>query len=183
MVAELFKDSAYDTVSSGVDFDAGLIAVGFGSVADCVGVDGSVFKFYAVGDALHVVFRDVFVGPNVVDFLLHVFGVSELGGEVAIVGKQKYAGGVAVESAYGVDAFFASVFDEIHYSETSVGVVGCGDAVFRLVEEDVALAFECYNLVIVFNGVVVRNLCSEFGDNFAVDFYESLQDVVVGFAA
>ena len=95
-VAEAFEDSAYDAVAAGVYLYAGLVAVGFGSVADGVGVDGSVFKLDAVGYALHVVFGDVLVAPYVVDFLLHVFRVGEFRGEVAVVGEQQHSCGVAV---------------------------------------------------------------------------------------
>lgn len=183
VVAERFEDSAHDAVSSRMDFDADLVAVVLGGVRNCVGMDFAVFEFDAVGDALHIVFGYVFIGPYVIDFFLDVFGVSEFGGEVAVVGEQKDAGGVAVETAYGIDAFVAGSFHEVHNSEAAVGVVGSGDAVLWFVEKDVAFAFECHNFVIVFYNVAVRNFSSEFGYNLTVYFYEALLDEFIGFAA
>jgi len=152
-------------------------------VADCIGVYGAVFKLNAVGYALHIVFGDVAVAPYVIYFLLHEFGVCELGGKVAVVGEQEYACGVAVEASYGVDAFRACAFHEVHDGEASVGVIACGHAVFGLVEQNVALALEGNNLVVVLNHIVVGDFCAEFGYYLTVDLYEALLDKFVGFAA
>ncbi len=166
-----------------MNFDAGLVAVGFGCVADSVGVDGTVFKFDAVGDTLHIFFGDVAVAPHVIDFLLHVFGVSELRGEVAVVCEQEHAGGVAVETSDGIYAFVASAFDKVHHGETSVGVVACCYAVFGFVEQNVAFAFEGNNLAIVLNYIAVGYFRTEFGNDLAVYFHKTLLDEFVGFAA
>lgn len=65
----------------------------------------------------------------------------------------------------------------------AVGVIAGSHAIFRLVKKDVALAFQCNNLLIIFNDIVVRYLCSEFGDNLAVDLDKSLLDKLVSLAA
>ncbi len=118
-------------------------------------MDRSVFKLNAVSNTLHILFGYIFVSPDMVDLFLDIFGVGQLGSEIAVVGKQKHTGCVAVETAYGVDAFVAGSLDEIHHSQTSVGIIAGGHAVFRLVEQDVALAFQCHYLFIIFNHIAV----------------------------
>ena len=183
MVAEALEDAAHYAVTSRVDFDTGLIAVSLGGIADCVGMDGAVFKLDTVGDALHVVLRDVFVGPYMVDFLLDIFGMGQLGGKVAVVGEQEDAGGVAVETPYGIYPLLTGVLHDVEHCQTSVGVIAGGDAVLGFVEKDVALAFQCDHLVIILDGVVMGNLGAEFGNDLPVDLYEALLDKFVGFAA
>ena len=109
--------------------------------------------------------------------------MGELGGEVAVVGEQEHAGGVAVEASYGIDAFGAGTLDEVHDGGAVLGVFRGGDAVFGFVEEDVALRFQCDYLFIVFNDVRVRNLGAEFGDDLAVYLDKALLDELVGLAA
>ncbi len=156
MVAERLEDAAHDAVAARVDLDAGLVAVGLGGIADGVGVDGAVLELDAVGDALHVILADIAVAPHVIDFFLHEFGVCELRGEVAVVGEQEHTGGVAVKATYGVDALVAGALHEVQHCEAAVGVIAGGDAVFGLVEQDVALALGCHDLLVVFHHVAVR---------------------------
>ena len=118
-----------------------------------------------------------------VDFLLHIFGMGELRCKFAVVGEQEHTGGVAVETTHRVDSLGAGVFNEVHNGHAAIGVVACCNAVFRLVEEDVALAFECYHLVLIFNSVFGCDFGSEFGNRSAVHLHKSLCDEFVGFAA
>ncbi len=182
MVAERFEYAADNAVAAGVDFDAGLVAVGFRGIRYCVGMYFAVFKLDAVGDALHIFFGYVAVGPDVIYFFLGVLRMGEFRGQVAIVGEQQHAGGVAVEASYGIYSLVACSFHEIHHGHAAVGVVGSGDAIFGLVEQNVCLAFERYYLFIVFHNVGMRYLCAEFGHNFAVDLNKALLDEFVGFA-
>ncbi len=138
-----------------MNLDTGLIAVSLGGIRDCISVDRTILKLDAVGDTLHVLLGDILVGPYVIDFFLHEFRVGELRCEISVVCEKKYACSVAVKTSYGIDAFFASTLHEIHDSETAVGIVACGHTVLRLVEKDVALAFESHNLVVVFDDIVV----------------------------
>ncbi len=146
-------------------------------------MDGAVFKLYAVGDTLHIILADVAVAPYVIDFFLHEFRMCELRGKVAVVGEKKHAGGVAVEAAYRVDTLGACTLDEIHHRHAAVGVVARCHAVFRFVEQDIALAFGCNHLLIVFYYIVVRDLCAELCHYLAVDLYQTLLDIFIGLAA
>ena len=183
MVTEALEDTAHDAIAAGVNLDTGLIAVGFGSIADGVGVDRAVLKLYAVGNTLHIVFRYIAVAPHVVNLFLHELGVGELRGKVAVVGKQKHAGSVAVKTSHGIYALVACAFDEIHHSKTSVGVVAGGNAVFGLVEQDIALALKCHNLFIILHNVAVGNLGAKLGHYLAVDLHQALLNELIGLAA
>lgn len=101
MVAKALEYAAHNAVASGMYFNTGLIAVGLGCIADCVGVDGSVVKLYAVSDTLHILFSYVLVGPHMIYLFLDIFGVGEFGGQVAVVGEQEHSGSVAVEASTG----------------------------------------------------------------------------------
>ena len=70
-----------------MDLYAGLLLVGVGDVAYLIGMDLTVVKLYAVGNALHILFGNGLVGPYMVDFLLDVLGMGELRGQVAVVGE------------------------------------------------------------------------------------------------
>lgn len=183
MVAERLENTADDTVSSRVNLDAGLVAVGLSRVAYSIGVDRAVVELDTVGDALHIIFADVAVAPHVVNLFLDEFRMRQLGSEVAVVCEEEYARSVSVETPDGVYALVASALDDIHYSHAPVGIVACGDAVFGFVEQDVALAFGSYDLFIVLNDVVVRYLCAELSHNLSVDFDQTLLDEFVGFAS
>ena len=183
VIAEALKDAAHDAVAARVDFDTGLIAVGVGGIGDGVGVDGAVLKLDAVGDALHIFLGDVLVAPYVIDLLLDVLRVCELRGEVAVVGEQQHAGGVAVETSDGVDALGACTLDEVHDRGAVLRILARGDAVLGLVEQDVALALQCHHLVVVFDHIVVGDLGAELGDYLAVDLDQALLDKFVGLAA
>ncbi len=177
----MLEDTAHDAVASAVYLDAGLVAVNVVDVRDSVSMYFTILEFDAVGDALHVLFGDILVGPDVIYFLFDKFGMCEFAGEVAVVGEQEYAGGVTVETANGIDAFLASVLDEVEHGGTAVGVVGGGDAVFRLVEEYVAFTLRCYHFAVVFDNVGGGfYLYAEFFDSFAIDGDESLCDKFVG---
>ncbi len=183
MITERLEYTAHDTVAAGMYLYAGLVAVGLGGIADRIGVDGAVFQLYAVGDALHVLLGYILVRPYVIYLFLHIFRMGELGGEVAVVGEQKHTGGIAVKASHGIDALVARALHEVKHGSAPIGIVGSRDTVLRLVEQDVALALQSHDLLIVFHLVCVGDLCAEFGYYLAVDLYQTLLDEFVGLAA
>ena len=181
-VTEMLENAAYDAVATGMDLDAGLVAL-VAYIADCVGMDFSVVKLYAVGDTLHVVLADFAVGPYVIDLLLDVFGVCEFRSKVAVVGEKQHTGGVAVQTSHGIDAFGACVAHYVEDSGAAVRIVACRDAVLRFVEKNVALAFGSNNFVIIFHHVIASDLGSKFCHYVAVDLYFPCLYVFIGFPA
>ena len=180
-ITEVLEDTTHDTVATAVDLDACLVAL-VADVGDSICMDLSIFEFDAIGDALHILFGDVAVGPDMIYFLLHEFGVSELGGEVSIVGEQEHAGGVAVKTTHGIDSLFASILDNVEHGGASVGIVACGDTVFGLIEEDVAFAFGSYDLAVIFHDVATADLGAEFGHYFSIYLHQAAGDIFISFA-
>ena len=180
MIAEAFENTTDNAVAALVNLDASLIAVGFGGVAYGIGVDRTILKLDTVGDTLHIVLGYIAVAPYVVYFFLDKLRMRELGCKIAVVGEKEHAGGVAVETADRIDAFVASTFHQIHHSETSIGVVACGNAIFRLVEQDVAFTLHGHYLFIVFHYIAVGDFGAEFCHDLAVDFHQTLLDEFVG---
>ena len=181
-VAEVLEDTAHDAVLSAVNLDAYLTLVGVAGILDGVGMYFAVLKFDAVGNLLQVVCCHVLVEIDMVNLLLEELGVCELRGEVAVVGEEKHAGGVAVESAYGVDALRTYVLDEVHYGLALLWVIACGDAILRLVEQDINLLLKGYGLVVELYFVGAHYLCSEFCYSFAVHCHHSCLYEFIGFA-
>ena len=181
-VAEVLEDAAHDAVLSAVNLDAYLALVCVAGILDGVGMYFAVLKFDAVGNLLQVVCCHVLVEIDMVNLLLEELGVCELRGEVAVVGEEKHAGGVAVESAYGVDALRTYVLDEVHYGLALLWVVACGDAILRLVEQDINLLLKGYGLVVELYFVGAHYLCSEFCYSFAVHCHHSCLYEFIGFA-
>ena len=181
-VAEVLEDAAHDAVLSAVNLDAYLTLVGVAGILDGVGMYFAVLKFDAIGNLLQVVCCHVLVEIDMVNLLLEELGVCELRGEVAVVGEEKHAGGVAVESVYGVDALRTYVLDEVHYGLALLWVVACGDAILRFVEQDINLLLKGYGLVVELYFVGAHYLCSEFCYSFAVHCHHSCLYEFIGFA-
>ena len=179
MVTQRFKNAAHDAVAARVDFDTGLLAVGGGDVAHSIGVDGTVVEFYTVGNVLHVFLADGLIGPHLVDFLLDILRVSELGSQVTVVGEQQYTSGVAVQTSHRIDALFTGTFHEIHDGFAAVGVVTGGDTVFGLVKQDVALLFGGYDFTVIFNDILGRDFHAEFCYHDIVDHDKAFLDIFI----
>ncbi len=183
IVAEALEHTAYDAVASGVYDDADLCAVAAVDIADLVGVDGAVFEFNTLDELVEILFGDGFVEEYVVNLADLVLGVHELLGHVAIVGEEEDAGGVAVETPYGVDALLACVGYDVHDGSASFGVVGCGDAILGLIEEDVDLLFGFELFAVVLDVGIGRNGYAHLGHYLSVDLNLAGLDEFVGLTA
>ncbi len=115
--------------------------------------------------------------------LLDELGVCQLGGQVAVVGEQQHAGGVAVQASHGIDALGAGVAHQVKHGGTAVGIVARGDAVLGFVQKYVAFALGRNYLVVVFHHVVALDLGAEFGHDLTVHLDLACGDVFVGLAA
>ena len=104
-------------------------------------------------------------------------------GQVAVVGEQQYAGGVAVEAAYGIDAFGAGIAHDVHDVEAALGVVRGRYAIFGLVEQHIDFVLGQHHFVVVGDDIVAGDFRSQFGHHFAVDFDFALLYELIGFSA
>ena len=57
--------------------------------------------------------------------------------EFAVVGNEYHAGRIAVESPYGVYSLLASTVDKVEYGSAVFRVVGGGDDILRLIEQNI----------------------------------------------
>ena len=118
-----------------------------------------------------------------VDLLLDELRLSELAGEVTIVGEKEHASGVAVETAYWIDTLLACIAHEIHDSLTSLRVIACSHSVLWLVEEDIDLALEADRLIVEQDSVLASHLCTEFCHYLTIDLDITCLDVLISLTA
>ncbi len=182
-VAQMLEDAAHDAVLSAVNLYTHLTLVGVAGILDGISMHFAVLQFYAVGNLLEVVCGDVFVEEYVVNLLLEELGMCEFRGEVAVVGEQEHASGVAVESSHGIDSLWTDALDEVHNGLALLRVVACCDAVLRLVEQHIDLLLKVYGFAAELDVVGAEHLRAEFRNHFAVDGDCSVLYVFVGFAA
>lgn len=138
-VSETFEDTANDTVLAAVYLDAHLALVCCAGILDGVGMHLAVLKSYACGYLLHVVSSNLLVEEDVINLLLQEFRMSELAGQIAVVGEQEHSCGVSVKASYGIDTLRTCVLYEIHHSLALLRVVACCNTVLWLVEKHVYL--------------------------------------------
>ena len=185
IVAQVLEDAADDPVAAAMDFNTDLCLVFWFGIGEVVDGCGAVFKGDgAGGDLFEVGFCQGFVEGDVVDLSDLVAGVGELLGQVAVVGEEQDAGGVAVEAADGEDAFGCCGADEVKYGAAALGVVSGRDIVFRFVKKDIDEVIRDRDFFVVdLDGVGGMDFCSGFGDECAVDGDFTLADEFGGVAA
>ena len=144
----------------------------------------AVFQIESVAQSLHIFFGNGMVEHHFVDFLLTIFRVCHFRGQIAIVGQQQHAGGIAVEPSDGIDAFAAGVFHQVEHRHACLWVVHGGNTVFRFVQQDVNAFFAAHQLVVEQHLVGGRHyFCTQFGYHFAIHGYHAGGNVFIGFAA
>ena len=126
---------------------------------------------------------DVLVEVHVVHLLLEELRMRQLRREVAVVGQEQHAGGVAVESSHGVYALGACVLHEVHDGLALLRVIACGDVVLGLVEQHVHFLLESHGLVVELHLVRAHHLRAQLGHHIAVDRHHACLYALVGFAS
>ena len=181
-VAEGLEDATHDAVLTGVDLDADLLLVNGIGILDIVGMDFTILELNALCYLRQVVGSNGLVEVDVVDLLLEELRMSELGCQVTVVGQQKDARGVTVETPHRIDALRTSILDEIHDRLALLRVIGRGDVVLGLIEQDVDLLLLSNGLVVETDFVGTENLGTQFGDDIAIDGNDTSLDELVGLA-
>jgi len=75
--------------------------------------------------------------------------VHELIRQIAIVGEQEETGGIAVETAYGIDAFPDGTADELHDGVTLLRVGRGGEKAFGLIHQDIHRLLSAQHLAFI----------------------------------
>ena len=163
-----------------MNLDTHLTLVGLVCILDGIGLDLTIVQGDALSNLVHVVSRDILVEEHVIDLLLEELGMGKFAGEVAIVGKQEHTGGIAVETANGIDTLRASIFHQVHHSLALLWVVAGSDIVFGLVEQHVDLLLKAYGLIVEHHLVGARHLGAQFGHHLSVDGHHTCLDICIG---
>ena len=179
VVAEVLEDTTHNTVLAAVDLNAHLAVVVLVGVFNGVGMHLTILQLNAVGNLLQVFNCHVLVEEYVIHLLLQELRMRQLAGQLAVVGEQQYAGGVAVETSHGIDALGAGVLHNVHHGLALLGIVACGHAVLRLVEQDVYLLLNGHRLVVELHLIGALHLCAQFGHHLSVDGHLTLLDVLI----
>ncbi len=134
VIAQMLEDTADDTVTAAVDFDADLGFVFRVRIGQVIDGCGAVFEGNgAGGNFIEVGFGEGFVEGDVVNLFYLVAWVREFLGEVAVIGEEEDPGGVTVKSAHGEYAFGSGLTNEVEDGAAALRVVGGGDIVFGFV--------------------------------------------------
>ncbi len=166
-----------------MDLDAHLTVVVLIGIFDGIGMHLTVFQLHAVGNLLQILHGDVLIEEHVIHLLLQELRMGELAGQLTVVGKQQHTGGVAVETAHGIDALGAGTLNDVHHGLTLLRVIARRDAVLGFIEQDIHLLLNRYRLTLELHLVGALHLGAEFGHHLAVDGHLALCDIVIGLAA
>ena len=138
VVAQVLKDASHDAVAAAVDLQADLGSVFWVGVGQDVDGCGAIFEDDgAGGDLVKIGLCEWLVQGDVVYFFDLVAGVGEFLREVAVVGQEQDAGGIAVKAADGIDPFGGSGADQIKDRLSPLRIFGRGDIVFWFVQENI----------------------------------------------
>ena len=133
----------------------------------------AILQHDAVGNLAKVGSGDVLVAEHMVYLFLEVLGMCQFGSQVAIVGEQEHTGGIAVQTANGIDALAAGVLHQFHHGLAVLGVIACGNVVLGLVQEHIHLLLHVDGLVVEHHLVAALHLGAEFGYNNTVHLYHT----------
>ena len=100
-IAKRLEDTAYNTVLTTVDLNTYLFFVRRTGILYIIGLDLTILKLNTIGNLLEVVGSDVLIEEHMIDLLLQILGMCQLGSQVTIVGEQEHTRGVTVQTTYG----------------------------------------------------------------------------------
>ena len=97
----------------------------------------TVLQLYSFSYLLHVVECHVLVEIYVIYLFLKESWVCELRSQVSVICQEQYSGGVAVQTANGIDSFRTCSLHEIHHRLALLRVIAGGHIVLRLVQKHI----------------------------------------------
>ena len=140
LVAQVFEDTAHYTVAATMYLYAHLFLVHRISIVNGIGMYLAILQHNALGNLTKVGSGNVLVAIYVVNLLLEILGVCQLGSQIAIVGEQEHTSGAAVQTTYGIYALAASVLHQVHYGLAILWVIAGGNIVLGLVQQQIDAA-------------------------------------------
>ena len=125
---------------------------------------------------------DIFVGCDVINFLLQEFRVSQFCSQFSVVGEEKNPRGVSVETSDRIDAFATGMLHQIHHRFAVLRVFAGGHISFGFVQEDIDFLFHFHGIVVETNLVGSEELGSKSGDDFSVHYHQTRNNLFDGIA-
>ena len=104
-----------------------------------------------------------------IDLLLQIFRMGQLGSQITIIRQQKNTGCIAVKASYGIDTLWTSILHKIHHSLTLLGIVTRRHVILRFVQQDVYLLLNLDRLVVEHHRIGAQYLGSQFRHDLTID--------------
>ena len=74
--------------------------------------------------------------------------MSQLRSQVTVIGEQQHTRSITVQTAHRIDTLAASAFHQIHYSAACLRIIGSRHRIFRLIQQNIYLAFDADSLIV-----------------------------------
>lgn len=179
-IAKALEDTAHDAVLAGMDLNANLRLVVFLGIFDGIGMHLTILQLDTFSNLLHIGSGNVLVEIDVINLLLEELRMRELGSQVTVVGEQEHTRGVAVETAYGIDALRADILHEIHHGLALLRIVAGGDIVLGFIEQHIHFLLQSDGLVMEHHLIGAEHLGAELGNHFPIDLHYACLDELIG---
>ena len=164
-----------------MDLDTYLAVVTIVGILDSVGMYLAILQLNALSDLLQILGSHVLVKEDMIDLLLEELRMRQFAGKLTVVGQQQHTGGVAVQTAYRIDALRTCVLHEIHHSLALLRIITGSDVVLRLVEQHIYFLLKCDRLIVELHDIGAEHLGAELCDDLVIDRHHTCLDELISF--
>ena len=88
------------------------------------------------------------------------FRMSQLSGQVTVVGQQQHTGGITVQTTHRIDTLCTSISNDINYRMTLLRIIRCRYGILRLIEQNIHLTLTAYRLIVETNVIRRQYFCA-----------------------
>ena len=145
-IADFLKNTAYDTVLTGVNLQTDVSAILFRELK-CVRNDTFIIQHNTCANDSLVHLVQISIQRNGIDLLLMELRVRQFGSQVPIVGEEEDAGRVTVQTSHRIDTLSTGVTNDVDHRVTLLGIIRGGYRILRFIEEDIDLSLTTNRLV------------------------------------
>ena len=162
-----------------MDLYAHLFLICWTGILHIVSFDLTVFELYTVGNLLQVMGRHILVKEYMIDLLLQILRMGQLGSQITIIRQQKNTSCIAVKASYGIDTLWTSILHKIHHSLTLLGIVTRRHVILRFVQQDVYLLLNLDRLVVEHHCICAQYLGSQLCHNLTINSDDTCLDKLI----
>ena len=175
IIAKMFEDATDDTIASAVYLQSYLCFILGVCIGQHIYIGYPILECDAAGNFIKVRLGQRLVQRDMIYLFYFVLWMGQLLGQIAIVGQQQHAGGIAIQTSYREDPFGCGLTDKVEDGLTPLRIVGGGDIVLWLVQKYIDKVAGYGNLFAIdLHDVVGGDLGAGLGDELTVDLYFSL---------